>query len=151
MRYLSNALVWALVTQSSLAFPTVSLASSGVEVGVHANIHTNANLNISFANGNNGTITPQWFETGDPCSGMGTDTFELGKEYHEAECPAINKLLEDGMCDWTMKQSDQTKCADFCQVRTLRFFLLCFVIVMPKHQSFTFYFSSPSCIPTDLT
>ncbi|KAI1112411.1 hypothetical protein F5Y14DRAFT_422079 [Nemania sp. NC0429] len=49
---------------------------------------------------------------------MGTATFELGKEYHEAECPPINRLLEDGACDWTMKQPDQTKCAYFCQIRT---------------------------------
>lgn len=120
MRSLNYALLWALVIRSSLAFPTLSPTSSGVNSGIHANFHattTNTIVNSSYSGSNNSAITPQWFEAGDPCSGMGTTTFELGQEYHEAECPAINQLLEDGTCDWTMKQSDQTKCAYFCQVR----------------------------------
>ncbi|KAI1159962.1 hypothetical protein F5B18DRAFT_548427 [Nemania serpens] len=117
MRLLYNALVWALVIQSSLAFPKLSPAGSGVDTGVHAN----TNVNASFGNRNDSAVMPQWLEAGDPCSGMGTDSFELGKEYREADCPAINQLLEDGMCDWTTKQSDQTKCAYFCQIRTTFF------------------------------
>ncbi|KAI1149126.1 hypothetical protein F4825DRAFT_66823 [Nemania diffusa] len=106
-----KVLIWALVVQISKSLRTPLSASSDVHIHAYRNI----SANTSISNGGD-PVTPQWLETGDPCNG--TATFELGKEYYEAECPAINQFLPDGTCDWAMKQTEDTNCSFFCQVRT---------------------------------
>ncbi|KAJ8120922.1 hypothetical protein ONZ43_g2495 [Nemania bipapillata] len=113
MQFVYKALfVWALVIQASAASVALPRARSGAQVhaytSINASISVNASANISIG-ANGGAVMPQWMGPGDICSGTGKDTFELGKEYHENDCPAINHFLPDGMCDWATKQSDQTK------------------------------------------
>ncbi|KAI0195194.1 hypothetical protein EV127DRAFT_477719 [Xylaria flabelliformis] len=100
--------VWALVVGMSISSPTQSGSNSSIAVN---------NITIGTGYVNSGETT-ELLGIGDPCSGMGNATYELGKEYFEADCPAINDLLPDGTCDWTQKQPDQTLCAEYCQVRT---------------------------------
>ncbi|KAI0448212.1 hypothetical protein F4803DRAFT_545736 [Xylaria telfairii] len=98
---LLQTLAWALVVGVS--------TSSATPVG--------SNGNNSIGNANNGPTTKQ-LNTIDPCTGVGGANYELNKEYDEADCPAINEFLPDGACDWTKKQSNETLCAEYCQVRT---------------------------------
>lgn len=122
-----KVLIWALVVQISKSLRTPLSASSDVHIHAYRNI----SANTSISNGGD-PVTPQWLETGDPCNG--TATFELGKEYYEAECPAINQFLPDGTCDWAMKQTEDTNCSFFCQVRKLRLFPFIWWFQQPLSQ-----------------
>ncbi|KAI0487001.1 hypothetical protein F4859DRAFT_527157 [Xylaria cf. heliscus] len=104
-----HAFVGALVVGMSASSPTL--------VGSDSNMTVTNNTASGTGNVNNSETT-EWLEASDPCSGMGNATYELGKEYREADCPAINEFLPDGACDWTKKQPDQTLCSEYCQVRT---------------------------------
>ncbi|KAI0454649.1 hypothetical protein F5B21DRAFT_474573 [Xylaria acuta] len=104
-----HAFAWALVVGMSTSSPT--------PVGPNSNITVSNNTANGTGNANSGETT-EWLGTSDPCSGIGGATYELGKEYLEADCPAINEFLPDGTCDWTKKQPDQTLCSEYCQVRT---------------------------------
>ncbi|KAI0096602.1 hypothetical protein GGR51DRAFT_567102 [Nemania sp. FL0031] len=114
------AFIWALLMlQISTSSPAVRLASSTILTNSSTSTITNINTTVSNSNSNTSSVAlPEWLEAVDPCSGSNTAAFEFGKEYDEAECPAINSFLPDGECDWAMKQSEQTKCGCFCQVRT---------------------------------
>ncbi|KAI0400723.1 hypothetical protein F4802DRAFT_619605 [Xylaria palmicola] len=106
---------WALLTQVSTSW----FVPAGISI--YTNVSSIVNSGASNGTGpDRGALmdTAQSLVIGDPCSGLGSTAFELGREYGEADCPPLNDFLPDGTCDWAKKQPDQTKCAYYCQVRT---------------------------------